>query len=248
MRQILSTLASFLISPMNWMILLLLIQMFSKNLRIRVRCRWGILAIFIIFTNSWLIDAYAKWWQPAPNPLTGNTTYSCAIVLGGFGSPDKNEVGFFNATSDRFIQALKLYKTGRVRHIVIAGGNGKIKKKGFVEAAWAKQQFVAMGVPDSVMYYEDKSENTADNALQAKRMIDAAHLPPPYLLVTSAQHIPRSTILFEKAGLPTTPFPCAYIAGKDGYDIWGIIPQIDILQRWDIYIKETLAYLWYKFK
>ena len=95
MRQILSTLASFLISPMNWMILLLLIQMFSKNLRIRVRCRWGILAIFIIFTNSWLIDAYAKWWQPAPNPLTGNTTYSCAIVLGGFGSPDKNEVGFF---------------------------------------------------------------------------------------------------------------------------------------------------------
>jgi vancomycin permeability regulator SanA len=54
--------------------------------------------------------------------------------LGGFASPDENNQGYFNQSSDRFIQTLKLYQTHTIQHILISGGNGKKKAKHFMKA------------------------------------------------------------------------------------------------------------------
>ena len=105
-----------------------------------------------------------------------------------------------------------------------------------------------MGIPDSAIIFEDKSNNTKDNALNSKKLLDSAQLKPPYLLITSAQHVPRATLIFENAGIKTVGYPCAFIAGKDGYSIMGIIPSVEILFRWNHYIKETIGYLVFKIK
>ena len=65
--------------------------------------------------------------------------YSCAIVLGGFSSEGENGEGFFNASADRFIQALKLKTTGKVSHLLITGGNSKIIPGKFIESIWVKE-------------------------------------------------------------------------------------------------------------
>ncbi len=206
------------------------------------------LLIFLLFGNSWLLDWYAKKWQPAPVAINAGMVYSCGIVPGGFASPDADENGYFNGTADRFIQALKLYRQQKITHILISGGNGKVNEKNFREGAWVKGELITMGVPDSAIIVEDRSNNTADNALYAKQLLDSLQLKPPYLLITSAHHIPRASLLFNHAGVKTLPFPCNYFAGRGSFNYASLLPHPGTMLGWNPYLKETFGYHWYKYK
>lgn len=249
LRDLISALLSSLLSPASWLVMLVFAYfLLPERIRWRRRLPWLALIVFLIFSNSWLLNAYARYWQPDVTKADPNRVYSCAIILGGFASPLANDSGYFNMTSDRFIQTLKLYQTGRVSHIMIAGGNSKRKNKAFDEGAFTRQQFMAMGVPDSVILHEDFSSNTAENAAHAKAALRAKGLPGPYLLVTSAQHIPRAELLFNRHGLDVIGVPSAFIAGTEKYDLGGMMPRLDVLLRWDVFIKETLAVTWYRLR
>ena len=248
MHQIASTIVSFFLSPVDWISILLLVSFFIKKNISKKYCRVSALFIFLIFSNGWLLNWYAIKWQPQPRDISADKPYSCAILLGGFASPDANDEGYFNSSSDRFIQAVKVYKMGKAQHIIVCGGNGKIKKKAFNEAAWTKGELNTFGIPDSAILFEDRSANTADNAVNAKRMLDSIGLRPPYLLITSAYHMPRASLIFKKAGVDVIAFPGNYIAGKDGYTLDGIIPSVNVLLTWDFYLKETAGYFIYSIK
>jgi uncharacterized SAM-binding protein YcdF (DUF218 family) len=105
-----------------------------------------------------------------------------------------------------------------------------------------------MGVPDSVILFEDKSTNTSDNAQQAKNMLTAAGLQAPYVLISSAHHLPRASLLFKNAGVETIPFPSNYKAGKEKFSWQGFVPSIDVLLTWNDYLKESIGYAWYRIK
>jgi uncharacterized SAM-binding protein YcdF (DUF218 family) len=245
MRQEASSILSFFLSPFNWIIILVIAGYFLRNALFKKICRILALCIFLLFSNAWLLDRYAKNWQPPPVVISTGIAYSCGIVPGGFASPDANEHGYFNSTADRFIQAVKLYKLEKIKHILISGGNGKADKKNFREGAWVKGELTAMGIPDSVIFIEDRSNNTSDNAVYAKQILDSLQLRPPYLLITSAHHVPRASLLFKNAGIPTVPFPCNYIAGRGDFSFPSLLPQPAVLLSWNIYLKETAGYFWY---
>ena len=248
LHSLASLLVSFFISPFNWVLILLAAGfLFRKKVRRKI-CFISALCIFVLFGNKGLLDAYARNWQPKPAILQPGITYSCGIVTGGFGSPDADGGGYFNATADRFIQVMKLYKTGKIKIILISGGNGKPDNENFREGAWAKEQLIEMGIPASVIFVEDKSDNTAGNAINTKKILDSLRLKPPYLLVTSAYHMPRAALIFKKAGINVIPFPCNYDQGRGRIDIWSFFPTPSVLLSWDTYLKETLGYYWYKWK
>lgn len=241
-----SFIMNFILSPINWVVFLLIVSFIIKSEKRRKLFRWVALGIFIVFSNSWLLIAYARHWQPARRDISKDSTYSCAILLGGFGSPDENEQGYFNGTADRYIQAVRLYKLGKISHIIINGGNGRTQSNAFSEGVFVKNELKIMGVPDSAILFEDRSTNTADNAKNARKILDSTHLQPPYLLITSAHHMPRAALLFKNAGIPTTAFPCAYVAGNETYKPIGGLPKFEMLFKWEVYIKETFAYYLYK--
>lgn len=246
MHQFASMVLSFLLTPFHWIILLILAAYFFRSTSIKRYCRIGAVVIFLIFSNQWLLDNYARSWQPPPAVIAPGVVYSCGIVPGGFASPDLEGNGFFNVSADRFLQALLLYKTGHIKYILVNGGNGKEELASFREAGWAKQQFIKSGVPDSAILVEDRSNNTAENAANAKKILDANQLAPPYLLVSSAHHIPRATVLFKNAGIPTIAFPCSYMAGRGLNTFASLVPRLEVLTTWPAYLKETAGYLWYK--
>ncbi|MEO8413465.1 MAG: YdcF family protein [Ginsengibacter sp.] len=248
MHHIASVFLSFFLSPFNWVFILIVAGYFLRKASWRKICRLLALFIFVLFGNQWLLDLYAKQWQPAPVIFPAGTSYSCGIVPGGFASPDADANGYFNSTADRFIEVVKLFKIGAIKHILISGGNGKTDEPAFREAAWVKRELVTLGIPDSVIFAEDRSDNTADNAVNAKRIFDSLQLPPPYLLITSAQHVPRAALLFRNAGVSVVAFPCSYIAGRGSFHFSSLVPEPGILLTWNVYLKETMAYLWYKIK
>ena len=248
MHHFASILLSFLLSPFNLIILLVLVGYVKRKTSSGKLYNVSALIIFLLFSNSWLLNWYAGKWQPSPGIINRNITYSCGIVPGGFASPDANGNGYFNATADRFIQAVKLFKVGEISHILISGGNGKVDKKSFREGAWTKNELITMGIPDSVIFVEDRSNNTSDNARFAKNILDSLQLKPPYLLITSAIHVPRASLLFRNAGVPVAPFPCNYFDGRSSFDFSSLIPSPSVLSSWNFYLKEAAGYLWYGFK
>lgn len=248
MHEFASGVVSVFLSPFNWIIFLLVAAWLLKKQALRNTCKVLAATLFVVFGNQWLLDVYARSWQPQPVALPPSAGYSCGIIAGGFASPDLNANGYFNSSSDRFIQAVKLYQQGIIKNIIVSGGNGKQEEKGFQEGSWVKGELVSVGIPATDIFVEDRSGNTAENALNTKHILDSLHLPPPYVLITSAFHMPRASLIFKKQGLKIIPFPCNYTTGLGGFSAPDLLPRPSVLLGWDAYLKETLGYFWYKSK
>jgi len=245
MHRFASAILGFMLSPFNWIWILLILSFLSRNGKVRRRCRIAALVILVVFGNQWILDWAARRWQPKRVPAGDLKTYSCGIVLGGFGSPDAGGTGYFNENADRFIEAEKMYKLGIIHHILISGGNGKTDEASFREAWWAKKEFGSLGIPDSVIFVEDRSNDTQDNAAYAKEILDSLQFEPPYLLITSAIHMPRASLIFKNAGLRTQPFPCGYAEGVGPFEWSDALPQASVLSSWKLLMKEFAGYAWY---
>jgi uncharacterized SAM-binding protein YcdF (DUF218 family) len=248
MYFLLSKLLLFLIMPFFWIVFLLVIALISKERKRKQSFLIAAIIVLYIFSNSFLLNQFARRWDVPPDSLKNVTPYSCVIVLGGFSSSDGQGGGFFNNASDRFIQGIKLMATKKASHILISSGNGNLFPGGFKEANWVKTQLHEFNFADSVVLIESNSKNTFENARFTKALLDKTHLQPPYLLVTSAFHMRRSLMIFRKAGMPVIPYPCNYIAGKELIKITDFFPAVDTLLYWNIYIKEVVGYVVNYFK
>lgn len=248
MHSIGTTLILFFLAPFNWIVLLIIMGFIARAERFKKICFGSAIGLFLVFSNGWLLDWYASNWLPRPVRISSGISYSCGIVPGGFASPDEKGEGYFNSAADRFIEAVELFKKGVITHLLITGGNGKKDQRSFREAAWVKKQMVILGVPDSVIYTEDRSDNTADNAINAKTILDSVHLRSPYLLITSAVHMPRASLLFEKKGISIVDYPCNYDQGKAALSLASFWPSVSALSDWSYYLKETAGYWWVRLK
>ena len=63
-----------------------------------------------------------------------------------------------------------------------------------------------MGVPDSAIIEEPNSLNTYENAVNVQKILDQKGIKE-ILLVTSAFHMPRARLIFEKLGMKVIPAP-----------------------------------------
>jgi uncharacterized SAM-binding protein YcdF (DUF218 family) len=242
MYFIFSKVLLFLLFPLNWIIVFLLIALFSKRQKLKRKCFVIGMALLIIFSNPLLLYLFAKNWDINPVPLNKNKIYSAVIVLGGFSGEDKNGNGVFNQEADRFIQGVKLKETGQVSHILISSGNGNLQQSNFKEAAWAREELKKFNLPDSGILIEQNSRNTFENAAFSKQILKKAHLSPPYILVTSAFHMRRSLYIFNKVGLSVIPFPSGRVAANAKfYASDYIMPDAGTLIGWNFYFKELVG-------
>lgn len=77
----------------------------------------------------------------------------------------------------------------------------------------AQQFFVSMGVPPERVLYERAARTTYENAILSAS-VPGVDKTQPWLLLTSAWHMPRSMALFRAAGWNVTPYPVDYCAGS----------------------------------
>ncbi len=242
MYFIFSKVLLFLLFPLNWIFVFLLIALFSKRPKLKRRSFVTGIVLLIIFSNPYLLHLFARGWDVGPGPLNKGKTYSAAIVLGGFSGEDKNGKGIFNEESDRFIEGVRLKETGRVSHILVSSGNGNLQQSNFKEAAWAKVVLQEFKLPDTAILIEQNSRNTFENADFSKQVLEKAHLPPPYLLVTSAWHMRRALYVFKKAGLDVIAYPSGHVTGDSKFSfIDYIMPDAGVLIGWNFYLKEMVG-------
>jgi uncharacterized SAM-binding protein YcdF (DUF218 family) len=106
---------------------------------------------------------------------------------------------------------------------------------------------IELGIPANDILVENASKSTFENALFSKRITDSLHLQPPFVLVTSAMHVPRAERVFKKAGLPVIPFPCNYYVIDTKFDFADyFVPAVGTIFSWSTYLKEVVGLIGYK--
>lgn len=129
-----------------------------------------------------------------------------AIVVGGaIGQPipPRVEADLLESV-DRVVDAARLYRTGKVRAILVTGGNLPWQTSAVPEGELIALFLVELGVPRGVISVETESRNTFENAENAASILRARGWGDA-LLLTSAFHMPRALAVFRGEGVNATP-------------------------------------------
>lgn len=250
---IISKIIGIFLSPFLWLCILLIIAYRTKTEKKRKLYLGISLSVLLIFSNPFLINFVQYPLHAPPMPMEKHEQYELGIVLGGMTRYDPvNKKGYFNMSSDRFIQTALLYKKGHIKKILACGGqNGFFKYEGFTEAGFIAQNLIDLGIPATDILLEDRSKTTAENAAFAKKIIDSTGvLKGKAVLITSAFHIPRAVETFEAEGIPVRPYPCAFsiLGSPVRPELDDFIPDAGVMGSWGGLIKELMGRIYLKIK
>ncbi len=255
MFYFLSKTAGYFLTPAGCLLALLIGALVFK--RHRRRLLLITLALYWLFGNSFLADELARVWEASPTTILPPPTSAnrVAVVLTG---------GMVNASlpvlparpmlagqADRLGQALYLYKTGRVRKILISGGSTSLFFLG-KETMHEGQQAMAFlhlaGVPIADLVWETRSRNTHENALFSANVLRNRFHTTECILITSAFHMRRAEACFRKVGLHPIPFPAIFIqqprSSAGLTDL--LVPHEQTLAESLLLIREVFGYVAYK--
>jgi uncharacterized SAM-binding protein YcdF (DUF218 family) len=117
-----------------------------------------------------------------------------ALVLGSYLAPDGSPLP---SMIGRVEHAVALYKSGRVRRLVLSGG---VAKGGHTEARAMHDLALAAGVPESAMILEEDSRSTIENFACSRALFEKLDIKT-VLLVTEPWHMTRAMLLANRHGL-----------------------------------------------
>lgn len=245
---ILSKALLFLITPFFWLGLAVLGAIFLKNEIWKKRMKWTSIGIFIFFTNSVIFSLFCSLWEVPGTKIPEVKQHDVAIVLGGMSeyNNDLEELTIYRQ-ADRIFQAITLYRTGKVKKILISGDTGYITDRGLHEARQMKSILVKWGFPAEDILTEEISKNTHENAVESVKVLRKHPDLKSYLLVTSGTHMKRSLACFKKEGLNCTPFSTDLLTNQTGSFHWDqyFVPRMDNFSYWNKLIKESVGYVAY---
>ena len=243
-----SKILSFLIKPVIWVFILIIIAIIFKSKRKKILTYTII--IFWIFSNNFLADKAARVWQiDQKDGLNIKGQYEVGIILGGFSGYDsKIKMLDFNTQSDRMIFAEQLYYQGKIKKILISGGNGTLIKNSYCEAKEIKEHLIRNKIPEKDIWIESTSRNTYENASNSAKILKDKEVKS-ILLITSAIHMRRSLFCFNKVNIRPTPFSTDYTAEIRKFNLeYMLIPSIEGFVKWQDIIHEWIGYIVYKIK
>lgn len=160
-----------------------------------------LVALLWTASTPWAADSLSRWWEVPRTAASALPPVSdAAIVLGGLSVPDVSTPDHleFNRAAERITEAVDLWRSGRVRNLLITSGNGELVDSAAEApglAAWAQKQ----GVPEKAIAVEARSRNTKENAELSLPIVRERGWKS-LVLVTSAVHMKRSEAIFKKAG------------------------------------------------
>jgi uncharacterized SAM-binding protein YcdF (DUF218 family) len=140
-------------------------------------------------------------------------------------------------TLARLVEAIRLKRQIPEAKLVLSGGFGGTP----LHAELLADAAVALGVPRPELVLETRTFDTADEA----RFIHETVRDAPFILVTSASHLPRAVALFQKQGMSPLPAPADYGALDDpGLSPYSFLPAPLGIMKLERALHEYLGLIW----
>lgn len=174
---------------------------------------------------------------PAP-PLA---RVSGIVILGGGEEADRWSVSgevALNEAGERFLTGIHLAHRFPEARVVFTGGAPRLLGTGPDTEVLARSVFTRAGIAAQRIIVENTSRNTAENAALTRAHLTALgeDLDAPWVLVTSAYHMPRAVETFRAAGWSDiTPWPTDFRGGvfqeRIGWDLADNLDELNTAAR-----------------
>jgi uncharacterized SAM-binding protein YcdF (DUF218 family) len=250
---IVAKLLAFATQPLAWAALLLILALLRMQGKTRANSHRGrgliFSALLVLLVQGWepLPDALLRQLEttyPAQQPGASLKNFTGVIVLGGALEPSYvlkgNNQPALNSAAERMTTPLSLLRQHPHLRLLFTGGEGELFTQGLSEAERAKLFFDSMGVPPQQVVYESKSRTTFENATLSA-VLPGINPSQPWLLLTSASHMPRAMAAFKKAGWNVTPYPVDFQSGEA--TPWSQYSMAQGARKWKLALHEIFG-LW----
>ena len=224
--------------------------------RAKRRSLWVVLGLLWFWTSAipgrilglplereWLVDGEI--------PTAGSFPTANAIVcLGGGMNAATNAVHGANICpgGDRAWMAARLWKQGKAPKVICTGPGCRASTRGLL---------MDFGVPENAMAFLEEARNTEEEAKAIVRILGdeveggGGQRNCSVLLVTSAWHMRRAKLMFEKyaPGIEVVPSPTdfeATTAFDEGFDFRELLPNANFMLLNEVFLREWVGYLGYK--
>lgn len=206
---------------------------------------FGLLLVFVFSLSgaaNALIDHLESQYPPL---LVPPKTVTKIVVLGGGVRGEKNypaNLSLNSASLSRLIESIRLFNQLEgvgVKPILILSG-GRVFASPAV-AGKMQNTAVMLGISREQIILEKGSRDTREEALYLKNMVGSQ----PFILVTSAFHMPRAIALFQALGMHPIAAPTQFLNGDSNFLSW-CFPNGWSLAVSDTAIHEYFGMLWEK--
>jgi uncharacterized SAM-binding protein YcdF (DUF218 family) len=244
----LSKILQYLISPLTWIVIIFILSFCLKSEKAKKGLRITVFVLLLIFTNPLLVNVCLDAWEQDRTPETELAEcYDYGIVLTGMIFYDtENDKIEFGQSTDRILEAVRLYYAGRINKIFISGGSGLLLDQTHKESQLLKDYLVSINVPEEDIIIETESRNTHENAVEAAKILHPTDSSHTYLLITSASHFRRADKCFENEGFTFDSYPVDYCSRKfeANPETW-LIPAPSAFSTWNMLLHEIAGYVMY---
>ncbi|MEM8527368.1 MAG: YdcF family protein [Bacteroidota bacterium] len=246
-----SKLLNFLINPLVWILAAMVYALWTKKERRRKKSLWLALGLFLFFSNEFLSNQLLHWWEKETITADQIQTneYDIAILLGGYGDPytiPNHDRFNFAPSANRFTQTYELYRTGKIKRILLTGGKSDIWQENQSESILAQNLLLRLGVPDSAILLEPDARNTRENALFTQDLLDKIE-HGDNLLITSAFHMKRAKACYDKVGISYTPYAVDHRSKRSPKSLkYYLVPDSGSFSTWKMIIKEWIGFVVYR--
>jgi len=223
--------------------------MFLKN---RTRSRWitGLSLFFLYLMSSpILVNELLKAWETPSQSISSEYQVGAVLTGGIIKKYDyQTKQVWLGKSGDRATQAFELYRLGKIKKIIISGGEGSFltNKHTTSENDGIRQYLIYSGVPAEDIIQEPMARNTRDNAAYTAKILKQQLGTNKCVVITSAFHTPRALGCFRKAGVEVVPSPAHFL--QENYDIWidKFFPSEEALVAFYFVWHEMVGYTIYK--
>ncbi|MFC6998136.1 YdcF family protein [Rufibacter roseus] len=246
---VLSKILQYLAMPLLWIVALLLFSLISKKQPRKRKSLLAAVLLLLFFTNPFISNEVWLAWEPEAVLMKEVPKYDAGIVLTGVTEVNKAPYDrvHYSEGPERILEAIQLYKLGKIKKIIISGGSGALKDVARTEAENLQLTALLAAVPQKDILLDEQSRNTRENALKTKELLTKHPEIKSLLLITSAFHMRRAKGCFEQVGLNFDTFPVDFRTHNRSFYLDDLfIPSTEALSKWTNLIHEWLGYIVYK--
>jgi uncharacterized SAM-binding protein YcdF (DUF218 family) len=222
-----------LVLPVGVVLILLVVALVTK------KRRWVVaaMAVLLLFSNPFIARKLAILSEVGQVrlPVESMAEADAIVVLSGgrVQAPGTGESEWNDA--DRYFGGVELVQAGRAPKLVFTGAfAGGPLSEGEILRAYA----MSAGVPDSAIAVTGFVANTEDEATAVRGALGVER--GRIILVTSAFHMPRSKLLFERVGFVVEPFPVDFTSRRP-LSVRDVFPTADALEKSERALREYIG-------
>lgn len=231
--------------PLSWAAVLFLLALWWLPKRPEASRRVLLAALCLSALVGWLPlpDAFLRQLEKQYSaPANDLQPYVGMVVLGGAievprGTQDQQRYTLGDA-AERMTAPVALLREYPHLVVLFSGGQSDLIARNTSAADAARGFYTSMGVPPERVLYERAARTTYENAVLSAT-VTGVDKTQPWLLVTSAWHMPRSMALFQREGWNVTPYPVDFRTGS--YTPWTDYSMARGALRWQMLLHEVIG-------